>query len=83
MKPITLCHTFDRKDVSAVVADRKCKARVDPSSLNDDRTGAALPPITALLRSGQMEALAKQIQKRRSRIIELDRSLHTVHGQSH
>jgi hypothetical protein len=64
MKSITLCHTFDRKDVSAVVADRKRKARIDPSSLDDDRAGAALPPVAALLRSGQMKAFAKKIQER-------------------
>src|SRR4029077_19511292 len=49
MKPIAACHTFDREDVSAVVTDRKRKARIDPSSLDDDRAGAALPPVAALL----------------------------------
>jgi hypothetical protein len=82
MKSITLCHTFDRKDVGAVVTDRKRKARIDPSSLDDDRAGAALPPIAALLRSGQMKVLAKKIQERESRVVELDRSLHAVYSQS-
>jgi hypothetical protein len=82
MKPIAVCHTFDREDVSAVVTDRKRKARIDPPSLNDDRAGAALPPVAALLRSGQMKVFAQKIQKRESRVIELDRSLYAVHSQS-
>ena len=80
MQSITLCHTFDRQDVSAVVTDRKRKARIDPSSLDDDRAGAALPPVAALLRSGQMQVLAKKIEQRHPRVIELDRSLHAVHS---
>ena len=82
MKPIAACHTFDREDVSAVVTDRKRKARIDPSSLDDDRAGAALPPVAALLRSGQIKVFAQKIQKRESRVIELDRSLYAVHSQS-
>jgi hypothetical protein len=82
MKPITLCHAFDRQDVGAVVTDRKRKARIDPLSIEDDRTGAALPAVAALFRSGQMKAFAQKIEERHSRIVELDRSPHAVHGQS-
>jgi hypothetical protein len=82
MKPIAACHTFDREDVSAAVTDRKRKARIDPSSLDDDRASAALPPVAALLRSGQMKVFAQKIQERESRVIELDRSLYAVHSQS-
>ena len=73
---------FDRKDVSAIVTDRKRKARIDPSSVDDDRAGAALAAVTALLGSCQMEAFAKKIQERYTRVIELDRSRDAVHGES-
>jgi hypothetical protein len=82
VKSITPCHTFDRNDVSAVVTDRKCKARIDSSSVDDDRAGAALAAVAALLGSRQMEAFAKKIQERYTRVIELDRSRDAVHGES-
>jgi hypothetical protein len=37
-----------------------------------DRAGAALPAVAALLGPGQIEAFAKQIEKRDPRIIEVD-----------
>jgi hypothetical protein len=82
MKSITPCHAFDRADVRAVVADRKRKARIDPSSVDDDRAGAALAAVAALLGSRQMEAFAKKIQERYTRVIELDRSRDAVHSES-
>jgi hypothetical protein len=80
MKSITLCHTFDRKDVGSIVTDRKREAGIDSSSLDDDRAGAA--PDRSPFRSGQIQVPAKQIQERDSRILELDRSLHAVYSQS-
>jgi hypothetical protein len=82
MKPIALRHTFDRKDVGAVVTDRERKARIDPSTLDDDRTGAALPAVAALLGAGQMKTFAKKIEEREARIVDLDGSPHAIHGQS-
>jgi hypothetical protein len=82
MKPITPCHTFDREDVSAVVTDGKRKARIDPSPVDDDSAGAALAAVAALLGSGQFEAFAKKIQEGDPRVIERDRSLDAIHGQS-
>jgi hypothetical protein len=82
MKPITLCQAFDREDVGAVVTDRQRKARIDASSVDDDGACAALPPVAALFRSGQVQSFAKQVQERYARIIELDRPLHAIHGQS-
>jgi hypothetical protein len=82
MKSATLRYSLDGKDVSAVVTDRKRKARIDPSTLDDDRAGAALPAIAALLRSGQMQVFAKKIEERDSGVIDLDRCLDAVHGQS-
>ena len=74
MKPIALRHAFDRQDVGAVVTDRKRKARIDPSSVDDDRAGAALAAVAALLGSGQMQAFAKKIEEGDTRVIQLDRS---------
>jgi hypothetical protein len=42
-------HTFDREDVSAVVADRECEAGIDPASIDDDCAGTALAAVAALL----------------------------------
>ncbi len=82
MKPIALRHAFDRQDVSAVVTDRKRQAGIDPPSVDDDRAGAALAAVAALLGSGQMQAFAKKIEQRDARIVELDRSRDAVHGES-
>ena len=82
MKPVALGHAFDGEDVSAVVADRKRKAGIDPSSVDDDRAGAALAAITTLLGSGQFQAFAKQVQEGDTGVIQLDRSPDAVHSES-
>jgi hypothetical protein len=74
--------TFDREDFGAVMADRKRKARIDPSSVDDDSAGAALATIAALLGSCQFKAFAKKVQEGDTRVIQLDRSLDAVHGES-
>ena len=71
MKPIALRHAFDRQDVGAVVADRQRQARIDPPSVDDDRAGAALAAVAALLGSGQVQALAQKIEQRDARVVEL------------
>ena len=82
MQPIAPRHAFDREDIGAVVTDRQRKARIDPPSVDDDGAGAALAAVAALLGSGQIKALAKKIEQRDARVIELDRSLDAVHSQS-
>jgi AcrR family transcriptional regulator len=82
MKPATLRHAFDGKDISAVVADCQRKARIDTSAIDDDRACATLAAVTAFLRSGQIKVFAEKIEQRDSRIIDLDRSLYAVHSQS-
>src|SRR3981081_709395 len=37
LKAIALCAAFDRQDGGAVETDRKRKARIDPSSVDNDR----------------------------------------------
>ena len=82
MKSAALCHPLDRKDVSAVMTDRKRKARVDASSIDNDCAGATLAAVTALLGPGQMQPFAKKIQKRDARVIKWDGSGDTVYGES-
>ena len=81
MKPVALRHAFDGQDVGAVVADRKRKAGIDPSSVDDDRAGAALAAVAALLGSGQIQAFAKQVEERDAGSSSCDRSLDAVHGE--
>jgi hypothetical protein len=82
MKPVTLRRTFDRKDVSAVVTDRKREARIDPAAIGDDRASAALSAVAALFGSCQMQVLAKKVQEGDARVIKLDGSRDTVYGES-
>ena len=77
-----LRHAFDREDIGAVVTDRERKARIDPPSVDDDGAGAALAAVAALLGSGQIQPLAQQIEQRDAGVIERDRPLHAVHGES-
>ena len=71
MKPVALRHAFDREDVGAVVTDREREARIDPASVDDDRAGAALAAVAALLGSGQIQAFAKKIEERDPRVVQL------------
>jgi len=69
MKSLALPHAFNRQDVSAVVTDRKRKARIDPPSVEDNGACAALASVATLLCSCQFEAFAEKVQKRDTRII--------------
>jgi hypothetical protein len=82
MKPVTVRHTLDRQNVGAVVTDRKREARIDPPAVDDDRAGAALTAVTALLGAGQIQVFAQKVQKRNARIIQLDRPLDAVDSES-
>jgi len=81
MQPIALRYALDREDLSAVVTDRKRKARIDPSSVDDDRTGATLPAVTAFLGSRQMKAFAKNIEEGDTWVIKFDGPSDTVYGK--
>ena len=82
MQAIPARHAFDREDVGAVVADRERQARIEPASIDEDGAGAALPAVAALLGAGQMKPLAKQVEQRDPGVIERDRPLHAVHGET-
>jgi hypothetical protein len=81
MQPIALRYALDRQDLSAVVTDRKRKARIDPSSVDEDRASAALPAVTAFFGSRQMKALAKKIEDGHTWVIQLDGPSDTVYGK--
>jgi hypothetical protein len=79
MELVASRHPFDRQDLRAVLGDRESKTRIDSSAIDQDRAGAALAAVAPLLRSGQVEAFAQQIEERDARIVELDVPLHAIH----
>jgi hypothetical protein len=76
---VTSRHTFDRHDLRAILGEGQREARIESSPIDQDRAGAALAAVATLLRSGQIEAFAQQIQKRDARIVEFDVPLHAIH----
>ena len=81
MKRVALRRTLDGADHGTVMADREREAGIDPTSIDQDGAGAALPAIAALLGSGQMELLAQKIEQRDARILQGDLAYHAVHCQ--
>src|SRR5258708_223947 len=73
---------FDREDVGAVVAERQRQARIDPSAVDQDRTGAALAAVTSLLGSCEMETLTQEVEHRDARVSQLDVPSHPVNGEA-
>src|ERR1700730_9435894 len=49
MQRVSLGQALDRQDMRAVVTDRESKARIDSPPVDEDRAGAALPAVAALL----------------------------------
>src|SRR5262245_12114963 len=68
MQRALLCQTFDGGDLVAVMHHRECQAAIDALSIDDDRAGAALSLVAALLRTGQREMLSQSIEQRGPRI---------------
>ena len=56
MQLVAVRHALDGQDVGAVVADRQGEAGIDPPAVDQDRAGAALAAVAALLGSGQVQA---------------------------
>ena len=81
MQAVAARHAFDGQDVRALVTDRQRQAGIDAPSIDDDRAGAALAAIAALLGSGQIEPFAQKIEQRDARIVKLDRARDTVYGE--
>ena len=50
-------------------------------AVDQDGAGAALAAVASLLGSGQVEALAQEIEQRDARIVELDVLRHAVDGR--
>ena len=82
MKRIAGGQAFDREDVRAVAAQRKRETGIDAPADEEDRAGAALAAIAALLGAGEIEALAQEIEQRDSGIIEIDVAPHAVDGEA-
>src|SRR5258708_27133095 len=74
--------TLDRENVGAVVADRQCQARIDPSSVDQDRARAALAAVASLLGSRQIETLTQEIEESDPWGSQLDVPPYTVHGEA-
>jgi hypothetical protein len=79
---IAASDALDGEDVGAVVADRQCKAGIDPPAVDEDGAGAALAAVTSLLGSGELEALTQEIEDRHAWIVEDEFAPRTVHGEA-
>ncbi len=55
---------FDRGDVRPLMHHRELKAGQDAPSTHQHRAGTALPLVAALLRAGQIQAVAQQVEQR-------------------
>ena len=82
MQLVAASDALDGEDVGAVVADRQRQARIDPPTVDQDRTGAALAAVASLLGAGQVETLAQQVEQRDARVSQLDVPPHTVDGEA-
>jgi hypothetical protein len=76
--------TLGRDDLGAVVRDSEREAAVYPPALEQDGAGATLPVVAALLRAGDREVLAQEVEQRGARVdgdpmlaaVDLERDLH-------
>src|SRR5258708_38834676 len=82
MKRVVASGSFEWGDVGVVGVDRQCQARIDRSSVDQDRTRAALAAVASLLGSRQIETLAQEIEKRDAWVFQLDVLPYTVHGEA-
>jgi hypothetical protein len=68
MEFVAASDAFDREDFGAVTAERQSQTRIDPSSVDQDRTCAALAAVASLLGSRQVEMLTEQIEEGYARV---------------
>jgi hypothetical protein len=59
---------FDRGHLGPVVRDGQDEAGVDPPAVQQHRARAALPLVAALLRPGQREVIAQEVQQAGPRV---------------
>src|SRR6185503_8357296 len=78
---VAVGEALDGRHVGAVERHREQQARVRPAPVHEDGAGAALAVVAALLRAGQAEPLAQQVEKGRARV-ELERVLLAVDAQA-
>ena len=72
---------LDRQDIGAVGAHRQREAGIDPPAVDQHGAGAALAAVAALLGSGQVQALAQQVEQRDARVVKLDVAPLAVDGE--
>jgi hypothetical protein len=82
MQDVAVRHALDGEHIGAVAVQGQGQARIDPSTIEIHRAGAALTAIATLLGAGQMQTLAQKIEQRDTRVVELDLTSFTVNGQS-
>ena len=63
MKTAVLHQAFDREHVATVALDAEDEAREDRLSVEQDRAGAALTQLAAVLRAAEIEILTKDFQQ--------------------
>ena len=63
MLPAVLLEPFDGRDLVAVVSDREAQTRVDRGAVDQDRAGAALAVVAALLGPGEPEAVTQRVEQ--------------------
>ena len=64
MQVVALREALDGRQLRAVVGDREREAAVGPPPVDEDRARAALAVVAALLRAGEVEVLAEQVEQR-------------------
>ena len=72
VEPVADGQPLHRRDRGAIGLDAEHQARVDALAVDDDGARAALPDEAALLRAGQTEVVAQDVEQR---VVDLD-----VHG---
>ena len=77
MQRAVLGQAFDCCDLRAVFHDRERQAGIDPAAIDQNRAGAALAVIAALLRSGQADMDPQRVKKGRPRC-EVQLFRHTI-----
>src|SRR6266852_1730487 len=82
MQLVAMRDALDGEDVRAIVAYRQRQAGIDPPAVHQDRACAALAAVASLLGSGELKALAQEVEQRDARIVQHEVTRLTVDGES-
>jgi hypothetical protein len=82
MEFVPASDTLDREDFSAVIAERQSQARIDPTSVDQDRARAALAAVASLLGPRQVKTLTQKIEERDAWVSQRDVPPYAVHGEA-